>query len=163
MAAYLGSVCDDGRTFFLLLQVQLPPDFTVFVVPALPNDTNIYQGPTIGQVNQCGCSSVFYSLLSACSDCQSAQVLTFVRVCHIPCTSRFNYLTSWTVFNKNCTTVYTQLCVPYSSLVQSKLTGHGDRFNGDIPSRTAVPHWVRYSLGNVFASMLKTFSRLIRT
>ncbi|KAJ7724450.1 hypothetical protein DFH07DRAFT_263738 [Mycena maculata] len=77
VAAYLGSVCDDG----------------LFVVPALINDLSYYQGPTVAQVNACACSSVFYSLLSACSSCQSGQVLT------------------WTAFNGNCTTVYPQLFV----------------------------------------------------
>ncbi|KAJ7271977.1 hypothetical protein B0H12DRAFT_673294 [Mycena haematopus] len=54
VAAYLGSVCDDG----------------LFLVPALNNSLDFYQGPTVAQANACGCSSVFYSLLSACSDCQ---------------------------------------------------------------------------------------------
>ncbi|KAJ7087850.1 hypothetical protein C8R44DRAFT_29162 [Mycena epipterygia] len=89
VAAYLGSVCDDG----------------LFMVPALSNPLDFYQGPTVAQANPCGCSSVFYSLLSACAECQSAQVLT------------------WSVFSKNCTTVYPQI------------------FAGNIPSRTAVPHW----------------------
>jgi len=90
VAAYLGGVCDDG----------------VFTVPALANDLSIYEGPTVAQANQCGCSSVFYSLLSACAECQSAQ----------------NVL-RWSAFNKNCTEVYPQL------------------FVGNIPSKTAVPHW----------------------
>ncbi|KAJ6597078.1 hypothetical protein DFH09DRAFT_110975 [Mycena vulgaris] len=74
VAAYLGSVCDQG----------------VFVVPALP-DRGFYQGPTLAQANACGCSSVFYSLLSACAECQSRQ----------------NLLT-WSQFKGNCTTVYPQ-------------------------------------------------------
>ncbi|KAJ7444913.1 hypothetical protein FB451DRAFT_74230 [Mycena latifolia] len=77
VAAYLGSVCDDG----------------LFMVPALANDLSFYQGPTVAQANPCGCSSVFYSLLSACADCQSGKVLT------------------WSAFNGNCTTVYPQLFV----------------------------------------------------
>ncbi|KAJ7510060.1 hypothetical protein B0H11DRAFT_1173923 [Mycena galericulata] len=74
VAAYLGSVCDDG----------------LFMVPALTNDLSYYQGPTVAQANACACSSIFYSLLSACSDCQSGKVLT------------------WSEFNVNCTTVYLQ-------------------------------------------------------
>ncbi|KAJ7775081.1 hypothetical protein B0H16DRAFT_84941 [Mycena metata] len=77
VAAYLGSVCDDG----------------LFMVPALQNEMGFYQGPTVAQANPCGCSSVFYSLLSACSECQSGQVLT------------------WSAFNAHCTTVYTGIFV----------------------------------------------------
>ncbi|KAJ7940440.1 hypothetical protein B0H13DRAFT_11869 [Mycena leptocephala] len=47
VAAYLGSVCDQGP---------------------LADDLSYYQGPTVAQVNPCACSSVFYSLLSACAD-----------------------------------------------------------------------------------------------
>ncbi|KAJ7172289.1 hypothetical protein C8R46DRAFT_143001 [Mycena filopes] len=72
VAAYLGSVCNDG----------------LFMVPALLNELSFYQGPTVAQANRCACSSVFYSLLGACSDCQSGKVLT------------------WTAFNGNCSTVY---------------------------------------------------------
>ncbi|KAJ7120500.1 hypothetical protein C8R43DRAFT_83106 [Mycena crocata] len=77
VAAYLGSVCNDG----------------LFIVPALASDTSFYAGPTVAQANACACSSVFYSLLSACADCQSGKVLT------------------WSSFNTNCTTVYPQLFV----------------------------------------------------
>jgi len=77
VAAYLGSVCDEG----------------LFRVPALANDMSFYQGPTVAQVNACACSSVFYSLLSACADCQSGQVIT------------------WSAFDGNCNTVYPQIFV----------------------------------------------------
>ncbi|KAJ7905709.1 hypothetical protein B0H14DRAFT_22147 [Mycena olivaceomarginata] len=72
VAAYLASVCDDG----------------LFLVPALANNLSYYQGPTVAQANSCGCSSVFYSLLSACADCQSGIVLR------------------WSSFKANCNTVY---------------------------------------------------------
>ncbi|KAF7363632.1 hypothetical protein MSAN_01020300 [Mycena sanguinolenta] len=75
VAAYLGSVCDDG----------------LFFVPALDNSLSFYQGPTVAQANSCGCSSAFYSLLGACAQCQSAQVL------------------SWSAFSENCTTTYSQI------------------------------------------------------
>ncbi|KAJ6525641.1 hypothetical protein B0H19DRAFT_1198149 [Mycena capillaripes] len=77
VAAYLGSVCDDG----------------LFVVPALPNNLGVYEGPTVAQANACGCSSVFYSLLSACADCQSGHILT------------------WSAFKANCSTVYPQIFI----------------------------------------------------
>lgn len=48
----------------------------------------IYLGPTRAQVNACRCSSVYYSLLSACAECQGN---THLR---------------WTAYNGNCTDVY---------------------------------------------------------
>ncbi|KAJ7097753.1 hypothetical protein B0H15DRAFT_822516 [Mycena belliarum] len=75
VAAFLASVCNDGQ----------------FMVPALINDLSFYTGPTVAQANACACSSVFYSLLSACADCQSGKVLT------------------WSTFNANCSTVYPQI------------------------------------------------------
>ncbi|KAJ7046997.1 hypothetical protein C8F04DRAFT_217305 [Mycena alexandri] len=75
VAAYLGAVCDDG----------------LFMVPALQNELSFYQGPTVAQANACACSSVFYSLLSACSECQSGMVLR------------------WSTFSGNCTTVYSEV------------------------------------------------------
>ncbi|KAJ6541862.1 hypothetical protein B0H19DRAFT_1174999 [Mycena capillaripes] len=80
VAAYLASVCNQG----------------LFQLPALTNGTNtigIYQGPPVAQVNPCGCSSVYYSLLSACADCQ------------------FGGIQPWSVFNTNCHTVYPQIFV----------------------------------------------------
>ncbi|KAJ7641508.1 hypothetical protein FB45DRAFT_900379 [Roridomyces roridus] len=77
VAAYLGSVCSsDG----------------LFIVPALPPNSIAYQGPILALANPCACSSVFYSLLGACADCQS----TMAQV------------TTWSFFNTNCSTSYLQ-------------------------------------------------------
>ncbi|KAJ7680650.1 hypothetical protein DFH06DRAFT_425574 [Mycena polygramma] len=77
VAAYLGSVCNsDG----------------LFIVPGLATG-GLYEGPTLAQANACGCSSVFYSLLGACADCQSADIQP------------------WSKFNENCNTVYPQIFV----------------------------------------------------
>ncbi|KAF7323142.1 hypothetical protein HMN09_00094500 [Mycena chlorophos] len=73
VAAYLGSACDGG----------------IFTVPALRDDTSFYTGPTMIQQNGCSCSTVFYSALSACADCQGGKVLPLED------------------FNANCSTVYT--------------------------------------------------------
>jgi len=48
----------------------------------------VYLGPTLGYGNGCRCSSVFYSLLSACALCQSDDYL------------------KWSAYKENCTTVY---------------------------------------------------------
>ncbi|CAK5269648.1 unnamed protein product [Mycena citricolor] len=71
VAAYLGGVCDNG----------------LFTVPAL-GPSQEYLGPTVAQANQCICSSVMYSVLSACAGCQGRNVLT------------------WSIFSQNCTTTY---------------------------------------------------------
>jgi len=57
ITAILGGVCNEGR----------------FNVPPLPGPNFNYVGPGLGNDNACLCSSVFYSLLSACSLCQSAR------------------------------------------------------------------------------------------
>ncbi|KAH9483714.1 hypothetical protein JR316_0003190 [Psilocybe cubensis] len=51
----------------------------------------IYLGPTPAQANSCRCSSVYYSLLSACSVCQDANFL------------------KWSTYKTNCTVVYSQV------------------------------------------------------
>ncbi|KAF8212033.1 hypothetical protein K438DRAFT_1224147 [Mycena galopus ATCC 62051] len=79
VAAYLGSVCDDG----------------LFLVPALASPTDTYAAPTTAQVNQCACSSVFYSLLAACAQCQYSTAP----------------ISTWASFDMNCNTVYPQIFV----------------------------------------------------
>ncbi|KAJ6597080.1 hypothetical protein DFH09DRAFT_111236 [Mycena vulgaris] len=71
VAAYLSGVCNPGESD----------------VPALkPGD--LYPGPTPQQSNSCRCSSVLYSLLSACAVCQSRGY------------------PSWSIYKHNCSTVY---------------------------------------------------------
>ncbi|KAK0210847.1 hypothetical protein DFS33DRAFT_332575 [Desarmillaria ectypa] len=53
VAAYLGGVCNSGN----------------FTVTPL-REGQLYAGPTLEQANSCRCSSVFYSLISACALCQ---------------------------------------------------------------------------------------------
>ncbi|PBK96957.1 hypothetical protein ARMGADRAFT_721270 [Armillaria gallica] len=68
VAAYLGGVCNSGN----------------FTVTPLSNG-ELYSGPTLEQANVCRCSSVFYSLVSACASCQG------------------NIYERWSLFNRNCT------------------------------------------------------------
>ncbi|KAF7368845.1 hypothetical protein MVEN_00209900 [Mycena venus] len=91
VSAYLGSGCNSG-TFF---------------VPTLLNNLSVYVDPSASEAknNSCGCSSVFYSLLGACAERQSADIPT------------------WSDFSGNCKPLYLQ------------------KFVGDIPPGTAVPHW----------------------
>jgi len=77
MTAWLGGVCNAG----------------VFNVPPLESGL-VYLGPTAGSANGCRCSSVFYSLISACALCQSEQYLR------------------WTPYQENCTTAYSTV-FPY--------------------------------------------------
>ncbi|KAF8883240.1 hypothetical protein BD779DRAFT_878981 [Infundibulicybe gibba] len=55
-----------------------------FDIPAL-EPTEVYLGPTKEVATACRCSSVFYSVLSACAVCQSADIL------------------KWSVYSTNCT------------------------------------------------------------
>ncbi|EGN95741.1 hypothetical protein SERLA73DRAFT_186929 [Serpula lacrymans var. lacrymans S7.3] len=73
VAAYLQAACNDGQ----------------FTVNALPNGTH-YIGPDPTDVNQCQCSTVTYSMLSACGACQNS---TWI---------------SWSSWSTNCTTIFPQ-------------------------------------------------------
>ncbi|KAK0503356.1 hypothetical protein EDD18DRAFT_629736 [Armillaria luteobubalina] len=68
VAAYLGGVCNSGN----------------FTITPL-SEGRLYSGPTLEQANACRCSSVFYSLVSACALCQG------------------NSYERWSLFNLNCT------------------------------------------------------------
>jgi hypothetical protein len=121
VAAYLASVCDDGCTQFALkAEAVASRNFTVFLVPALPNELSSYQGPTVAQANQCGCSSVFYSLLSACAECQSGKILTYAQVSLGRLFYLLKYRASWSAFKANCNTVYVPMW-DSSSFVWSRL------------------------------------------
>ncbi|TFK30083.1 hypothetical protein FA15DRAFT_197295 [Coprinopsis marcescibilis] len=67
----LGGVCTGGS----------------FILPELPPN-NQYQGPNSTVQNSCRCSSVYYSLLSACAYCQGR-----------------NYI-RWSSYKANCDVVY---------------------------------------------------------
>ncbi|KAF8212031.1 hypothetical protein K438DRAFT_1223784 [Mycena galopus ATCC 62051] len=75
VAAYLGGVCEPKSKF---------------VVAALRPGEN-YPGPSLQQSNACRCSSVLYSLLSACATCQSAKYLRYIVV-----------PTLYSIFNQLC-------------------------------------------------------------
>lgn len=74
MTIALGGACTDG--VFSLAPLQ--PGF-------------IYLGPSQTGADSCRCSTVYYSLLSACAVCQNQSFL------------------SWTAYNGNCTVVYNQV------------------------------------------------------
>ncbi|KAF8077810.1 hypothetical protein FPV67DRAFT_1557261 [Lyophyllum atratum] len=71
IGSYLGGVCNAGQ----------------FSVGPLEVD-KVYLGPTLATANPCRCSSVFYSLISACAACQGREYL------------------GWSNYNANCSTVY---------------------------------------------------------
>ncbi|KAG1827173.1 uncharacterized protein BJ212DRAFT_1294516 [Suillus subaureus] len=97
VASYLESVCWGG-------------DFTV---SSLPPGTH-YAAPTVADANKCECSTVTYSLVSACGACQNA---TFLN------TLDFTEPRSWSQWNYNCSLVYLQ------------------EYPNNIPSGTVVPNW----------------------
>lgn len=71
VASALAGVCVGGQ--FTLS--PLAPDY-------------VYLGPSVSTANSCRCSSVYYSLLSACANCQGRN---FLR---------------WSAYDGNCTTTY---------------------------------------------------------
>lgn len=117
VAAYLQGACNGG-------------DFTV---DALQPSTH-YTGPTQAQANSCQCSSVTYSLISACAICQNR---TYI---------------DWSSWDTNCSTVYPKVFpdnIPTGTTVPAwaylDVTA-SDTFNvtaaqgiGDSPESTAVP------------------------
>lgn len=72
-------------------------------VPALP-PANIYYGPTLDAVNPCACSSVVYSLMSACGACQGARYLSYVS--RSSCRGFLEPDQRWPKWNANCQQVY---------------------------------------------------------
>ncbi|KIM48890.1 hypothetical protein M413DRAFT_438063 [Hebeloma cylindrosporum] len=78
------SPCDVGAA---LAGVCIGGDFTLS-----PLDPGyVYLGPDASNANSCRCSSVYYSLLAACSVCQTRN---FIK---------------WSRYKSNCTTVYSQI------------------------------------------------------
>jgi len=72
VASYMGGVCSSG----------------VLTIPAL-EPTQSYTGPPLAQAgNTCLCSTVYYSLLSACAACQERS------------------FSPWSTYDRNCTSVY---------------------------------------------------------
>ncbi|KDQ60966.1 hypothetical protein JAAARDRAFT_31964 [Jaapia argillacea MUCL 33604] len=71
VAAYLQGACNGGQ----------------YTVDALPANTH-YIGPTLALTNQCQCSTVTYSLMSACGSCQNRTIET------------------WSTWSFNCSSVY---------------------------------------------------------
>ncbi|KIK57656.1 hypothetical protein GYMLUDRAFT_75271 [Collybiopsis luxurians FD-317 M1] len=72
VATYLGGVCNSGQ----------------YTIPAI-NSTQFYSGPSSTAQNECRCSTVLYSLLMACAECQGATTI------------------NWSSYSQSCSTVYT--------------------------------------------------------
>ncbi|TFK42438.1 hypothetical protein BDQ12DRAFT_274708 [Crucibulum laeve] len=78
VASRLGGLCSATDTFNI---TQLQTGF-------------VYIGPSLNNANECVCSTVFYSMLSACAACQEKNWLR------------------WSTYKINCTTVYTGVFAP---------------------------------------------------
>lgn len=76
MTAYLNSAC-----------LANPTDAYVY---SLPEDFH-YRPPTAATATPCQCSTVFYSMISACGTCQNRMNLP------------------WSSWEANCSTVYTSM------------------------------------------------------
>ncbi|KAH9973128.1 hypothetical protein BGW80DRAFT_286726 [Lactifluus volemus] len=86
VAAYLQATCNGGT----------------YNIPALPQGSS-YAGPAAGTSNACKCSSVVYSLLSACDACQGEPWLT------------------WYAYSINCTKEYPALYFPNPVPAQTRV------------------------------------------
>ncbi|KAH7929700.1 hypothetical protein BV22DRAFT_1002169 [Leucogyrophana mollusca] len=78
VAAYLQGTCNGGD----------------FSVNSIPPDSE-YVGPTVKLANPCQCSTITYSMISACSLCQN------------------NTNEIWSTWSFNCSTIYTNCSFPY--------------------------------------------------
>ncbi|KIL68697.1 hypothetical protein M378DRAFT_157795 [Amanita muscaria Koide BX008] len=70
-------------------------------IPPLPSG-NTYGGPSVNETDSCRCSSVYYSLLAACSGCQDRN---WIR---------------WSTYTQNCSQVYLAIypnTIPHSTRV----------------------------------------------
>jgi hypothetical protein len=116
VAGYLGSVCSDDNSFSIG-----------------PINGQQDYGLSLQQQNNCSCSSVFYSALSACAACQGASY------------------ENWAQWTFNCTTVYTIFPNPIPSgtavpnWAYQNISGNAT-FNatlaqlaGDLPESSAPP------------------------
>ncbi|KAJ3725784.1 hypothetical protein C8R42DRAFT_417553 [Lentinula raphanica] len=113
VATDLGAVCNNGQ----------------YTIPAI-NSTEFYSGPTSATQNECRCSSVFYSLLMACAQCQDASII------------------SWSSYAQNCSTVYVGVfpdTIPSGTAVPHWATLTSAEFNataaeeaGDSPELTGA-------------------------
>ena len=66
-----------------------------------PLTSGSYPGPSVGQTNNCHCSSIFYSLISACGACQDGNWITYVRFVAI--SLKLILFIRWQQYLKNCT------------------------------------------------------------
>lgn len=77
VAAELAAVCVGGRAFSLaipLVLFELTPNIEFDLEPL--DVGYVYLGPTVSNANDCRCSTVYYSLLSACAYCQGRNYLS---------------------------------------------------------------------------------------
>lgn len=76
-----------------------------YAVAPLPATDSHYLGPPLSSANSCLCSTVAYSLMSACGICQGSDIIKYVLP---PCVSSLfdtkMYL-SWSTWSANCATV----------------------------------------------------------
>lgn len=104
-----------------------------------------YIGPTGNIVNDCTCSSVYYSLIGGCSACQSATIISYVSVCSLNFGRySFNHF-RWSDWTQNCTTNVTNVGkyvrVYSSCFISCSRVRLIFRFPEAIPADTAVPGW----------------------
>ncbi|KAF8339331.1 hypothetical protein F5887DRAFT_977398 [Amanita rubescens] len=91
-------------------------------VTLVPLDAGvIYYGPELNQTSYCECSSIFYSLVSACAACQDRGWL------------------NWSDFSQNCSrpTVSTWVQLSITDILDYPFSS----FMGTVPSNTTIPSY----------------------
>ncbi|KAG1891137.1 hypothetical protein F4604DRAFT_1913950 [Suillus subluteus] len=110
VAAYLQSACEATTID------PLPPGY-------------IYAAPSAALANPCACSTVTYSMLSACADCQNATYL------------------NWTSWSLSCTQTSIRESVrKVVDILQAFLIPPIDRYLMNIPTGIKVPNWAYLSV-----------------
>ena len=74
------------------------------VIPSLPPGTS-YDGPSADGSNECTCSSVYYSLLSACAICQERPTIRYNFYLFLMLFILSFASWSWEAYSENCSRV----------------------------------------------------------
>jgi hypothetical protein len=112
-----------------------------------------YLGPSFGEtaLNSCECSTVVYSLKSACGACQGGSWITYVA--HQPLTYwAYIFLVGLTISRTALPPLFTHCELTVMTRGSLVLTeNHTPSYVGPVPNGTSVPYWalinvtVRYS------------------
>jgi len=119
-------------------------------------DGYVYSGPTAANANPCRCSSVYYSMLSACAYCQGQKYLRWISFRTFSFIVKYVPLPSWSEYRPNCSTVYVGVwalnylscCIHWLSFSLS--------YNYEIPVGVKVPAYAYQNVSVLYSDMGKS-------